>query len=219
MFSLISLNWVTKIFVITVKELKCATQPPLTQEIMWEKGSLNWAQFMLQWFIRIPEFSEFLFHLGKTPIRHRLTEIIFKLTRIHASVIHQIPWFSVPFRENSNEIKRMARLINWVRKFVRFGRYMSAVSVEVFVNNTNLTFLYKISIEVFLKIKLTHNWPSLVYKSDAYPTVLSRHVLNRKSEFCFMHHFTFWILDSIGHDFIRIWKSETVSTHLFGTVG
>ena len=26
----------------------------------------------------------------------------------------------------------------------------------------------------------THNWPLLVYKSDAYPTVLSRHVLNRR---------------------------------------
>ena len=32
---------------------------------MWEAGSLNYAQFMLQWFA---EFSEFLFHLGKTPI-------------------------------------------------------------------------------------------------------------------------------------------------------
>ena len=35
---------------------------------MWQTGSLNWAQFMLQWFIRFPEFSEFLFQLGKTPI-------------------------------------------------------------------------------------------------------------------------------------------------------
>ena len=26
---------------------------------MWENGSFNWAQFMLQWFIRFPEFSEF----------------------------------------------------------------------------------------------------------------------------------------------------------------
>ena len=32
---------------------------------MWETGSLNWAQFMLQWFIK---FTEFMFHLGKTPI-------------------------------------------------------------------------------------------------------------------------------------------------------
>ena len=36
---------------------------------MWETGSLNWAQFILQWFIRFPEFSEFLFHLGKTPMK------------------------------------------------------------------------------------------------------------------------------------------------------
>ena len=38
---------------------------------MWEAESLNWAQFMLQWFIRFPEFvefGEFLFHLGKTPL-------------------------------------------------------------------------------------------------------------------------------------------------------
>ena len=32
---------------------------------MWETGSLNWAQFMLQWFIRFPEFSEFLFPFGE----------------------------------------------------------------------------------------------------------------------------------------------------------
>ena len=35
---------------------------------MWETGSLNWAQFMLQWFIRFPEFSGLPFHLGKTPL-------------------------------------------------------------------------------------------------------------------------------------------------------
>ena len=38
---------------------------------IWETGSLNWPQFMLQWSIRFPEFSEFLFHLGKTPLRPR----------------------------------------------------------------------------------------------------------------------------------------------------
>ena len=39
---------------------------------MWKTWSLNWAQFMLQWFIRFPkfaEFSEFLFYLGKPPLR------------------------------------------------------------------------------------------------------------------------------------------------------
>ena len=51
-----------------------ATPAPARQ--MWEPGSLNWAQFMLQWLTRFPEFaefSEFLFHLGKTPIYHSLT--------------------------------------------------------------------------------------------------------------------------------------------------
>ena len=31
-----------------------------------ERGSLNWPQLMLQWFIRYPEWAEFFFHLGKT---------------------------------------------------------------------------------------------------------------------------------------------------------
>ena len=36
---------------------------------IWETGSLNWAQCMLQWFISFPEFAEFsdfLFYLRKT---------------------------------------------------------------------------------------------------------------------------------------------------------
>ena len=35
---------------------------------MWKIGSLNWAQFMIQWFNKFPEFAEltkFLFYLGK----------------------------------------------------------------------------------------------------------------------------------------------------------
>ena len=41
---------------------------------LWETRSFNWAQFMLQWFIRYPEFaelSEFPFHLGRTPMGHK----------------------------------------------------------------------------------------------------------------------------------------------------
>ena len=34
-----------------------ATTGPARQ--MWETGSLNWAQLMLQWFIRFPEFAKF----------------------------------------------------------------------------------------------------------------------------------------------------------------
>ena len=33
---------------------------------MCDTGSLNWFQFVFQWLIRFPEFTEFLFHLGKT---------------------------------------------------------------------------------------------------------------------------------------------------------
>ena len=74
MFSLNSL----KIFVITVKRFEPAISCIGDQDAtiasathMWETGSLNWPQFMFQWFIRFPEFvefTEFPFHLGKTPI-------------------------------------------------------------------------------------------------------------------------------------------------------
>ena len=61
-----SLNSVTKIFVITVKGLELAifcvrdqVATTVPARHVWETGSLNWAQFMLQWFIRFPEFAEF----------------------------------------------------------------------------------------------------------------------------------------------------------------
>ena len=74
----VSLNSATKIFNITVKGLELAiscvrdqhaTTAPVRH--MLETGSLNWLQFMLQWFTRFPEFAEFTersAHLGKTPI-------------------------------------------------------------------------------------------------------------------------------------------------------
>ena len=36
---------------------------------MWETGSLNWAQFMLQWFIRLPEFEFTEFSESSVPFR------------------------------------------------------------------------------------------------------------------------------------------------------
>ena len=39
-----------------VRHQDATTTPP---RHMWEAKSLNWAQFMLQWFIRFPKFSEF----------------------------------------------------------------------------------------------------------------------------------------------------------------
>ena len=55
-------------------------------------GSLNWAQIILHWFIRFPEFaefSEFLFHLGKTPMARFLFVLqpqVFSLTVVLYSV-------------------------------------------------------------------------------------------------------------------------------------
>ena len=75
MFSLNLLDSVTKIFVITVKGLEPATpcardQDPTTAPArhVWKTGSLNWPWFVLQWFIRFLEFTEFSFHFGKTPM-------------------------------------------------------------------------------------------------------------------------------------------------------
>ena len=72
-----SLNSVTNILVTAVP-YELATQPPLMQETRVIphhqqdtcSRSLHSTQFMRQWFIRLPElseFSEFLFYLGKTP--------------------------------------------------------------------------------------------------------------------------------------------------------
>ena len=65
-----------KIYVI--KRNQDATTVPARH--MWEKGSLNWAQFTLQWFIIFPEFTEFtkfLIHLGKTPMSADYSHLIF----------------------------------------------------------------------------------------------------------------------------------------------
>ena len=84
--SLNSGNSVTRIFVITVKGLELAISCLRDQHAttaparhLWKTGSLNWLQFMLQWFIRFPEFPEFNESsalLGKTPF----SSIFFKAT-------------------------------------------------------------------------------------------------------------------------------------------
>ena len=58
----ITLLRVVKIFVIIVKCLEPAAFCVKDQDVsavpvrhLWETGSLNWLQFMLQWFIRVPE--------------------------------------------------------------------------------------------------------------------------------------------------------------------
>ena len=76
MFSLNLLNSVIKIFVITEKGFEPAIFWIRNQDVttvparhMCETGSLKWLQWMLQWFIIIPEFAEFTEFpscLGKT---------------------------------------------------------------------------------------------------------------------------------------------------------
>ena len=50
-----------------VRSQDVATAPTRQRQQKW---SSNWAQLMLQWLIRFPEFTEFLIHLGKTPMLH-----------------------------------------------------------------------------------------------------------------------------------------------------
>ena len=96
------------------------------------------------------------------PITSKKGDRIFILSPILASVIYQISWISWiywipdPFNENSNIL-------------------IISLPFDVFVNNTNLTFLFQSDLN-------SQHWPSLVYKSDADPTVLSRHVLTVSEE-------------------------------------
>ena len=74
----------TKIFIITVKDLEPATsyvrdQGPTTAPArhMSESRSLNWDQFMLHWFIRFPEFAEFT-ELNESSAPFRKNSIVLK---------------------------------------------------------------------------------------------------------------------------------------------
>ena len=65
---------------------------------MWETESLNWLQFMLQWFLRVPEFAEFaefLFHIGKTRLLWRWRSISIN--------VNSMSNFSVLFRPHTKK--------------------------------------------------------------------------------------------------------------------
>ena len=64
-------NSVTKKIVVTVKGLEPVTSCERDQDAYTvPKISLNWTQFMLQWFIRFPEFAEFTeFNESSAPFR------------------------------------------------------------------------------------------------------------------------------------------------------
>ena len=87
MFSLNSANSVTKIFV-TIKGPEPATSWVWNQDAttaparhMWDTESLNWSQFMFQWFMRFPEFAEIseipfpIFHFLRFIKNRRVGEI------------------------------------------------------------------------------------------------------------------------------------------------
>ena len=79
MCSVNSANSMTKIFVIKRIQTchllltdQATTAAPARH--MWETGYLNWVQFMHQWFIRLPEFTEITeFNETSTPIRENST--------------------------------------------------------------------------------------------------------------------------------------------------
>ena len=83
--SLNSVNSVTKIFVITVKGLEPDTSCLRDQDAttvperhIWETESLNRAKFILQRFIRFPEFAEFTgFNESSAPFRKKIVTEVF----------------------------------------------------------------------------------------------------------------------------------------------
>ena len=89
------LNSGTKIFVITANWLEPATFCVRNQDAttapaihMWKTGFSNWSQFMLQWFVRFPEFAEFSessAHLGQTPLcRYNLLLFRFNIHQLNS---------------------------------------------------------------------------------------------------------------------------------------
>ena len=56
---------------------------------VWETGSLNWAQFMLQWFIRFSKLTEFPFYLEKNSIEWLETRMFLALFLIYKFSIHR----------------------------------------------------------------------------------------------------------------------------------
>ena len=115
----------------------------------WQRGSLNWTQFMLQWFIRFPEFAgftEFLIHLGKTLILHvtrpriltcqvaSLFRTLFMILTNNLCGTHET-WF-IPTQENGlsllswyvNKVHQFLLLTNWEADPLLRHDYVTRVS-------------------------------------------------------------------------------------------
>ena len=117
MFPLNLVNSVTKMFIITVKGLQPAISCVRDQDTstaparhMWETGPLNGPWFMLQWFIRFPnfaEFTEFSFHLEK--IHYAWIKAAAQDNRCNLTMLF---W---PLNFHPFEVERPANWISWSR--------------------------------------------------------------------------------------------------------
>ena len=144
------LNSVTKIFVITVKGLEPATSYVIDQNgttvparHMWETASLNQLQFMRQWFIRFPEFTEFLFYLGKTPTARSVTSCIILVTFVRIAYWTKNCFLSfaqkpIPSEKDTNLIPFHNLLWPKGTRFLRFSDWSHTVSAK---KGSNVWFL------------------------------------------------------------------------------
>ena len=109
---------------LSSKELKLATSCVRDQDVaarhIWETGSLNWAQFMLQWFIRFPEFAEF--SESSVPRRNNsvFQMVLYKqsiyLTRCSSTFIIAL-WKTITSKIWIKNEKKKKQKISWVIHF------------------------------------------------------------------------------------------------------
>ena len=127
-------HWIQWLKYLLSKRFEPATSCVRDQDVIiaaarngWEIGSLNWLQFILQWFIRFhefAEFTEFLLHLGKSP-----PKIIGKSSKHAGKNAHQPPglqgskgppllWNSVQLSQevNSGGVSSPRRVDTWFLK-------------------------------------------------------------------------------------------------------
>ena len=96
---------------------------------MWETGSLIWAKFMLQWFISFPaftKFSEFLFHLGKTPMRvigvERMCCENVVISKLHSFSWNECYCIRTAFKQSISSIFLQTITYNW--RFQVYSKYV-----------------------------------------------------------------------------------------------
>ena len=177
MFSLNSANSVTKIFVIKVKGFEPATfcvrdQDATTapahmrdtffvletrmlqqRQHTWETGSLNSAQFMLQSFIRFPEFTEF----NESSASFRKNSIV-TLRNASRTDFQSVTMYNV-FQYNADSDTRCGLLLKYLSDSIKL-----CVTVENLfrvISIYRLTYLVSVTILIWFCPKLCPGQPSL----------------------------------------------------------